>query len=98
MLRDPDRVALAYTEDSEWRNRGEFIRGRDAIREVREGFVCGFGIWVQARRSTHQLDEIVTASWAEHTAALFTHNQPEAGRRFSWGRRVSSSVVSHAVP
>ena len=30
--RDPDRVALAYTEDSEWRNRDEFFRGRDAIR------------------------------------------------------------------
>ena len=30
--RDPDRVALAYTEDSEWRNRGEFFKGRDAIR------------------------------------------------------------------
>lgn len=30
--RDPDRVALAYTEDSEWRNRTEFLRGREAIR------------------------------------------------------------------
>jgi uncharacterized protein len=30
--RDPDRVVLAYTEDSEWRNRDEFIIGRDAIR------------------------------------------------------------------
>ena len=30
--RDPDRVALAYTEDSEWRNRDEFINGRDEIR------------------------------------------------------------------
>jgi nuclear transport factor 2 (NTF2) superfamily protein len=30
--RDPDRVALAYTEDSEWRNRAEFVTGRDAIR------------------------------------------------------------------
>jgi len=30
--RDPDRVALAYTEDSEWRNRDEFFEGRDAIR------------------------------------------------------------------
>jgi uncharacterized protein len=28
---DPERVALAYTEDSEWRNRAEFFRGRDAI-------------------------------------------------------------------
>src|SRR3954468_13022907 len=29
--RDPARVALAYTEDSRWRNRSEFLRGRDAI-------------------------------------------------------------------
>jgi uncharacterized protein len=31
--RDPHRVALAYTEDSEWRNRSEFLSGRTAIRE-----------------------------------------------------------------
>lgn len=30
--RDPDRVALAYSEDSEWRNRAEFFSGRPAIR------------------------------------------------------------------
>ncbi|HEX2852435.1 MAG TPA: nuclear transport factor 2 family protein [Opitutaceae bacterium] len=30
--RDPDRVAPAYTEDTEWRNRSEFLRGRDAVR------------------------------------------------------------------
>ena len=30
--RDPQRVSMAYTEDSEWRNRSEFLRGRDAIR------------------------------------------------------------------
>ena len=30
--RDPERVAMAYTEDSEWRNRTEFLRGREAIR------------------------------------------------------------------
>lgn len=29
--RDPERVAKAYTEDSEWRNRAEFINGREAI-------------------------------------------------------------------
>ena len=29
--RDPQRVSLAYTEDSDWRNRAEFFRGRDAI-------------------------------------------------------------------
>jgi len=30
--RDPERVAMAYTEDSSWRNRDEFLQGRDAIR------------------------------------------------------------------
>lgn len=29
--RDPERVALAYTSNSNWRNRAEFITGRDAI-------------------------------------------------------------------
>ncbi|MBC7825171.1 MAG: nuclear transport factor 2 family protein [Candidatus Parcubacteria bacterium] len=31
--RNPDKVALAYTEDSQWRNRSEFLSGRYAIRE-----------------------------------------------------------------
>jgi len=30
--RDPERVALAYSSDSEWRNRTEFIHGRDEIK------------------------------------------------------------------
>ncbi len=29
--RDPQKVSLAYTPDSRWRNRSEFIRGRDDI-------------------------------------------------------------------
>ena len=29
---DPERDALAYTEDSEWRNRSEFLRGRAEIK------------------------------------------------------------------
>src|SRR6202790_4682765 len=29
--RDPARVALAYTTDSRWRNRSEFLQGREAI-------------------------------------------------------------------
>jgi nuclear transport factor 2 (NTF2) superfamily protein len=31
--RDPERVALAYSEDSRWRNRAEFFSGRPAIIE-----------------------------------------------------------------
>ncbi len=30
--RDPEVVALAYSPDSEWRNRDEFFQGRDASR------------------------------------------------------------------
>jgi uncharacterized protein len=29
--RDPERVALAYTTDTVWRNRAEFLSGREAI-------------------------------------------------------------------
>lgn len=30
--RDPDRVSLVYTEDTVWRNRSEFVTGRDQVR------------------------------------------------------------------
>lgn len=28
---DPERVSLAYTKDTEWRNRSEFINGREEV-------------------------------------------------------------------
>ena len=31
--RDPDRVAMAYSEDSVWRNRDTFVHGRAEIRD-----------------------------------------------------------------
>ncbi len=30
--KDPERVSLAYTIDTEWRNRSEFIHGRDEVK------------------------------------------------------------------
>jgi nuclear transport factor 2 (NTF2) superfamily protein len=42
--RDPQRVAPAYTEDSHWRNRTEFLQGREAI----AGFLT--------RKWDHELD------------------------------------------
>jgi nuclear transport factor 2 (NTF2) superfamily protein len=30
--RDPDRVCMVYTEDTQWRNRAEFPKGRDEVR------------------------------------------------------------------
>lgn len=31
--KDPNRVCLAYSVDTEWRNRTEFINGREAVRQ-----------------------------------------------------------------
>ena len=35
--RDPERVAQAYAVDSDWRNRDQFFRGREAIVEFLKG-------------------------------------------------------------
>ena len=35
--RDPHRVSLAYSEDSEWRNRDQFVQGRGEIRDFLTG-------------------------------------------------------------
>ncbi len=31
--KDPEKVCMAYTIDTEWRNRTEFINGREAVKE-----------------------------------------------------------------
>ena len=35
--RDPERVSLAYTVDTEWRNRSDFVNGRAAVVEFLRG-------------------------------------------------------------
>eukprot|EP01059_Diplonema_ambulator_P036335 TRINITY_DN901_c0_g1_i3.p1 TRINITY_DN901_c0_g1~~TRINITY_DN901_c0_g1_i3.p1 ORF type:complete len:155 (+),score=46.89 TRINITY_DN901_c0_g1_i3:54-518(+) len=35
--RDPVKVSMAYTEDTEWRNRDVFLKGREAVREFLKG-------------------------------------------------------------
>jgi uncharacterized protein len=53
--RDPARVALAYTADSAWRNRAEFLQGRAAI----EDFLT--------RKWARELDyRLVKEIWAWH--------------------------------
>lgn len=34
--RDPQRVCMAYTPDTEWRNRSEFLNGRDDVKAFLE--------------------------------------------------------------
>ncbi len=53
--RDPQRVALAYTRDSVWRNRSEFFSGRDAI------------VQFLTRKWTKELDyRLIKELWAFH--------------------------------
>jgi len=35
--RDPQKIALAYSEDTRWRNRSEFLEGRDAVETFLQG-------------------------------------------------------------
>jgi len=52
---DPARVALAYTTDSRWRNRSEFLQGREAI----EAFLT--------RKWNRELDyRLIKEVWAFH--------------------------------
>lgn len=53
--RDPQRVALAYSHDSAWRNRAEFLAGREAI----AAFLT--------RKWTRELDyRLIKELWAFH--------------------------------
>ncbi|AMV36419.1 DUF1348 family protein [Planctomyces sp. SH-PL62] len=80
--RDPDRVALAYTEDSAWRNRSEFLVGRDEIRAF------------LARKWAKELDyRLVKALWAftdAHIAVRFRYEwRDDSGRWYrSYGNEL----------
>jgi hypothetical protein len=74
--RDPELVSLAYTVDSLWRNRSEFLRGRVAIQAL------------LARKWTRELDyRLVKELWAfegDRIAVRFAYEwHDDAGR---WSR------------
>ncbi len=51
--RDPAKVALAYSKDSRWRNRAEFVEGREAI------------VALLTRKWTRELDyRLIKELWA----------------------------------
>lgn len=53
--RDPYRVSLSYTPDSLWRNRSEFLTGREAI------------VQFLTRKWSHELDyRLIKELWASH--------------------------------
>ncbi len=69
-LRDPERVSLAYTEDSWWRNRSEFFSGRPAIVE--------FLTRKWAREQDYRLIKEVWAFHGNRIAARFAYEYHDA--------------------
>jgi nuclear transport factor 2 (NTF2) superfamily protein len=63
--RDPARVSLAYTEDSQWRNRAEFFAGRAAI--------IAFLQRKWARELEYRLIKEVWAFTGDHIAVRFQY-------------------------
>lgn len=80
--RDPNRVALAYSEDSVWRNRSEFIVGREQIRK----FLAGK--W--SRELDYRLVKALWAFTAERIAVRFQYEwRDEAG---NWSRSYGNEL------
>ena len=72
--RNPAKVALAYTPDSVWRNRSEFLAGRDAIRQF------------LARKWATELDyRLIKELWACHgnrIAVRFAYEWRDGGGKW----------------
>ena len=72
--RDPERVALAYTEDSRWRNRSEIFQGRAAIIEFLKRK------WANER--DYRLIKDLWAFDANRIAVRFQYEWHDASRRW----------------
>jgi nuclear transport factor 2 (NTF2) superfamily protein len=68
--RDPERVALAYTPDSWWRNRSTFLRGRDEI--------IGFLTDKWARELDYRLIKEIWAHGDDRIAVRFAYEYHDA--------------------
>ena len=68
--RDPEPVAAAYTEDSIWRNRSEFIRGRAAI--------VAFLTRKWSKEFDYRLVKNLHAFWGDRIAVRFRYEWHDA--------------------
>ena len=73
--REPERVALAYTLNSRWRNRSEFVNGRDEI--------VAFLTRKWARELEYRLIKELWAFTDDHIAVRFAYEWHDDSR---WAR------------
>ena len=91
--RDPERVALAYTVDSQWRNRAEFPAGREQV------------VRFLRRKWDRELDyRLIKELWASPTSAspcaspTSGTTTPATGSAPTATRTGSSTPRAHAPP
>lgn len=85
--RDPQRVSLAYTPDSEWRNRSEFLNGREAI--------CAFLERKWAKELDYRLKKELWAFHDNHIAVRFEYEfHDQAGQ---WWRAYGNEMWEFAA-
>ncbi len=72
--RDPSRVSMAYTEDSSWRNRGQFLQGREQIRSFLSDK------W--SREFDYRLVKALWSFTENHIAVRFQYEYHDAQRQW----------------
>ena len=80
--RDPERVALAYSENSEWRNRDVFLKGRDQIKAFLHAK------W--SKESEYKLKKEYWAHTENHIAVRFEYESRDANGQ--WWRSYGNEM------
>jgi uncharacterized protein len=87
--RDPEKVPLAYTEDSKWRNRDEFFEGREAIEEFLERK------W--SRELDYRLEKNLWCFTENRIAVRFEYESRDAGGQW-WRSHLYDRIATPSRP
>lgn len=73
--KDPEKVSLAYTLDTEWRNRSEFLKGREAVKQFLQrkwskelDYKLKKELWTY---TAHKIAVRFEYEWHDHTGQWF---------------------------
>ena len=84
--RDPEKVSLAYTEDTQWRNRSVFLKGREEVRQFLEGK------W--DRELDYRLKKTLWSFTDHHIAVKFEYEFHDAS--YQWFRAYGNELWEFA--
>ncbi len=84
--RDPEKVSMAYTEDSQWRNRDEFLSGR--------GEIVAFLQRKWERERDYVLEKTLWAFTADRIAVRFEYESRDADGQ--WWRSYGNEMWEFA--